>query len=96
MHGNYSLLRSAGLDPPIGIYSFILVRYIDYIPTTSVSVIDTVIYLHFFSLIHQQYLIWFSFSPVGDSPCPCLIALFLLPLTLPYMVKPPIYLKIIK
>lgn len=48
MHGNYSLLRSAGLDPPIGIYSFILVRYIDYIPTTSVSVIDTVIYLHFF------------------------------------------------
>lgn len=96
MHGNYSLLRSAGLDPPIGIYSFILVRYIDYIPTTSVSVIDTVIYLHFFSLIHQQYLIWFSFSPVGDSTCPLWFNTVNISITITLYGKTPIYLKIIK
>lgn len=95
MHGNYSLLRSAGLDPPIGIYSFILVRYIDYIPTTSVSVIDTVIYLHFFPLIHQQYLIWFSFSPVGDSTCPLWFNT-VISITITLYGKTPIYSKIIK
>lgn len=82
---------STGLDPPIGFANlfWLYTGYMhDYIQTTSVK--SVIIQLFICIYFHQQFLIWFFFHR-------WVIHLdTVMSIILPYMVKPPIYLKIMK